>query len=444
MHLAKFNVDLFLTKKRERKASKRSHLLKLRQKACTRATTYNSAKRGIFGGKSAIANLLCKSANKQISLNQTSLRLNVPSKFSMLTSPEAALELICSFALTHQKQVISDIYIDFSAVISQDLGAHALLDKLVDEMVLQTKVQNSRVGWKGTFPNDPAQRRFIAAMGVVSQLGLSRRYLNNNEEKKIHRFERKCRHYVRALKPIKPEDKSEQANAAERFADHVNTCLASEGRALSNEGRSKLCTYVAEIIDNAECHAGMVDWTIQGYVDMAMDEPECEIVIFNFGKSIAETFEDMPLESYPRVQIQKYLDIHTNSGWFSHKWRSKDLLTLIALQGSVSTKNESEFHTRGQGTADLIQFFQQMNDERELVNHKPASMYIISGSTKVIFDPKYKIVHSEDGSRIIAFNDSNDLNLPPDQTCVTPLLNGCHLPGTMIGIKFAVKAAILQ
>lgn len=205
-----------------------------------------------------------------------------------------------------------------------------------------------------------------------------------------------------------------------------------------------LCNYVVEVIDNAENHAGMVDWTIQGYVDMAMNEPECEIVIFNLGKSISETLEAMPKESYTMLQIEKYIEMHSKSGWFGPKWRKEDLLTLIALQGSVSSKNILETHTRGQGTADLIEFFQQLNDERSLEGIKPASMYILSGRTRVIFDSKYRMIRGEDGRRVIAFNKDNDLNSPPDPLCVIPLKDDRKLPGTMIGIKFVVKSDFLE
>ncbi len=300
------------------------------------------------------------------------------------------------------------------------------------------------MGWKGNFPNDPSQMRFVKAMGIIRQLGLTHRYLEVTDANKIHLFERRCRHYVRNIRPINPDDKSQQANAAERFVNHVDRCLAKEGRKLTLEGRSQLCSYVVEVIDNAENHAGLVDWTIQGYVDMAMDQPECEIVIFNFGKSISTTLEELAEGSYTRAQIQTYLDLHEKNGWLSPKWRREDLLTLIALQGAVSSKNSAEEHTRGQGTADLIEFFQQMNDERKFIGIHPASMYIVSGGTRILFDSKYRLVRGEDGSRVIAFNESNDLKKPPDSACVIPLRGGCRLPGTMIGIKFAVQPSILQ
>lgn len=443
MRLLYQQLDLFLTVKRQHKAAKKRAKQEVQRRSRARAAAHHRAKAVVFGAGSTISKMFSECATHELLMPQTSLRINIPGTFSMLEAPEQAIQLIASFARTHQKKSISDVFVDFSKVKTQDLGAHALLDKLVDEIVLQASFQNTRVAWKGTFPQDPAQRRFIKAMGILRQLGITHRYLDYDDAKKVYLFERRCRHHLRQLKPVNPKDKSEQANAAERFADHVNRCLAREGRQLTLEGRSRLCNYVVEVIDNAENHAGIVDWTIQGYVDMAMEEPQCEIVIFNFGKSIAKTLDEMPDDSYTMLQIKKYLDLHGTSGWFSQTWRREDLLTLMALQGSVSRKNSSLDTTRGEGTADLIEFFQQMNDERCLEGLRKASMYIISGGTKVLFDPKYRISDDEKSSRTIAFNVDNDLNQPPDPSCVMPL-NGCHLPGTMIGIKFQVQASILQ
>lgn len=444
MHLAKWNVDLFLTRKREKRACKKRRVALLAKLARARAKLHSHAKAVVFGPTSVIASLLSQVAQTPLPMPQTSLHLKIPSTFSMLSEPDQVLSTVCSFARTHKDKSISDVFVNLEGVKEQDLGAHALLDKLVEEMVVQTKFQGVRMGWKGNFPEDPARKRFVMAMGIIRQLGLTDRYLKLNEAEKIHLFERRCRHYIRQVKPINPEDKSAQANAAQRFVEHVSKCLAREGRDLTNEGRSKLCSYVVEVIDNAENHAGMVDWTIQGYVDMAMVEPQCEIVVFNFGKSIAETLEELPADSYTMKQIQKYLELHSTNGWFSHKWRREDLLTLIALQGSVSSKNDSENSTRGQGTADLIEFFQQINDERAVEGNSTASMYIVSGSTRILFDPKYRLIKDSDGRRIIAFNQANDLNEPPDGTCVMPLKSGSRLPGTMIGIKFAVRLGLTR
>ena len=443
MHLAKFNVDFFLTIKRNGKKNCRKKVARARRSALLRAEAHREKRRAVFGNQSVIAEKLSRGATKTLAMPQTSLYVGAPESFSVLRSPEKVLELVSAFALTHRKRVISDITVDFSRIKEQDLGAHALLDKLVDEIAVQAKFQGARLRWKGSYPRDPAQQRFVRAMGIIRQLGIRQHYLSSNAASKIVLFERRCRHYVRAVKPPSPFDKREQDNAAERFVNHINGCLAREGRELTFVSRGQLCNYVVEILDNVENHAGMTDWTIQGYLDMATENPECEIVILNFGKSIAETMSVVAAGTYIDGKIRSFLMKQELAGAYLNGFRREDLLTLFALQGSVSSKRVDHASTRGQGTADLIEFFQRMNDERMVEDRKSASMYILSGTTRILFDGRYRIHSGEGTSRTIAFNKENDLGRIPDSSCVLPLKSGA-MPGTMIGIKFPIQAGSLQ
>lgn len=443
MRLATYDVDLFLTRKRERKAKKKRIRIDRAIIAAAHASDFHRRRAVVFGASSRIAKMLSDCAVRDVAMPQTSLYLKVPDDFSMQTSPGEVIDFISSFARTHVTRSISDVYVDFSPMKSQDLGAHALLDLLVEEMKLQAAFQNTRIRWRGRFPTGLQEKRFIRSMGIIRVLDIRHHFLPIRDASAIIRFERRCRHYMRELKAPNPSNKTQQANAAQRFAEHVNRCLAKEGHELTPTARARLCDFVVEIIDNAENHAGMVDWTIQGYIDMASEQPHCEIVIFNFGKSIAETLGAVAPDSYTWNQISKYLEIHSKAGWLSPKWRREDLLTLIALQGSVSSLNDSIDATRGQGTADLIEFFQGMHDERLLDGSKPAHMYIVSGSTKVVIDGRYRMERDASSHRTIAFNKENDLRKPPDPTSVMPL-KGPPLPGTIIGIKFLVHSESLQ
>lgn len=220
-----------------------------------------------------------------------------------------------------------------------------------------------------------------------------------------------------------------------KFADHIDHCLAKIGKELSHGARATLCGYLGEVIENAEVHAGMVDWMVHGYLDASLEVPTCEIVILNFGQSFAETLEQLDAQSFTRKQIQPYLDAHGGNNWFGPSWRREDLLTLVALQGNVSCRNTDEDCTRGQGTADLIEFFQRVHDECKGASGRDAKMTIISGSTRVLFDGRHRMAEDMSGTRVIAFNGSNDLKQKPDEASVMPLY-GAFLPGTVIGIQF--------
>ena len=151
MHLAKVNVDLFLTRKRAEKRARRRRLQGRRYDAQLRARLYRQQRARFFGSQSLVGEMLSRGSTA-LPVPQTSLYLRVPSVFSMHESPELVLDLVSSFAATHRARVLSDVYVDFSKVATQDLGAHALLDKLVDEIASEANYRGRRIGWKGNYP----------------------------------------------------------------------------------------------------------------------------------------------------------------------------------------------------------------------------------------------------------------------------------------------------
>lgn len=191
-------------------------------------------------------------------------------------------------------------------------------------MKRQATFHRKHLRWRGRYPKGQEERRFLRSMGIIRTLDLKHHFLSAHDASMIIRFERRRRHYYGAgIRFNDPLDKSQQSNAAQRFAEHVNRCLRKEGRELTPLARMHLCDFVVEIIDNAENHAGMIDWTIQGYIDLASDQPHCEIVIFNFGKSISESLGAVRRDGYTWRQISEYLELHSKSGWFGKTGEQK-------------------------------------------------------------------------------------------------------------------------
>lgn len=440
MHPAKFNVSLFLSIKRQRKLLARHRQAREAHRNRARAERHRLARAHAFGKSSVIANLVAGAANGPTGATTDKMLLEIPAVFSMLDDPERVLGLVTSTAARTRYKLATEIFVDLSAVVTQDLGAHVLIDKLVDELAQESIALNRPIRWRGTYPKDPARVRLIRATGIIRQLKITHEYLPSAETAQLRVFQRHCRHYVLPTRPANVDDKS---IAVKRFVDHVDSCLAGTNRRLTLPARSRLCDYVGEILDNAEQHAQMSDWTVQGYLDMSLAEPMCEIAILNFGKSFAQTLMDLPADGYTSRQVAEYLDLHARNGWFGAGWQREDLLTLIALQGMVSCKNTTEDSTRGQGTADLIEFFQQMHDECNAATGRQARMAILSGRTRVVFDGTYRIRPNQNGTRIIAFNQANDLKQQPDRRFVRSLTGG-SLPGTLIAILFPISAASLS
>lgn len=425
---------LFINALRTRQRERHLKWLRAKRQSQKRAQEHKRLGALTFGTSSEIAGMLSEGCSQGLPMRQTSLLAPVPETFSLFEAPEKALEFIAQLARTHRDRPISDVYVAFSLIKSQDLGAHAILDKLVDEMALQAQFRGERIAWRGDYPKDQAQARFVKAMGIIRQLRISHEYLQPKDLQKITIFERSCKHHRVSSNP---RVKDEKSNAVERFVDYVNGCLNKEKKQLTPIARHHLCSYVSEVIDNAEQHAGFGDWGIKGYLDTAAESPQCEIVIFNFGKTISQTLDELPRDGYTWQQIGPYLDLHQRQGWFSPRWRKEDLLTVLALQPAVSSKNNSESTTRGNGTTELIGFFQKMSEERHLGFGSKTHMYIISGTTRIVFDGRYRLGPSPAGRSLLAFNEGNDLSQPPDRSCVMPLKTSMF-PGTIIGLKFPI------
>jgi hypothetical protein len=437
-HLAKIDVPQYLHGKRTRKLEKRE---KRFWKAHIRNLAHNKALSENFGKQSTIVKMMANGfpPDKKL-IRKGRITFSIPPSFSIIDSPEQTLASLSLLAQQMQAERLGQVFLDFRKLTKYDLGANGLLDVLVDELSIQARQTKRKIRWRGTYPADSGDRRFVKAMGVIKRLKIEHEYPSKDEEDKLALFDTRCKHYVRALKPKEADLK---ARVTQRFADHINKCLGSVKMILTNEARGRLCQYVGEIIDNAEEHAGMLDWAIQGYLDTHLEVPMCEIVIFNFGRTIAESFASLPEDSYTRRQIKTYIDLHQKNGFFQHKWRIEDLHTLIALQGNVSSKNKAPTDTRGNGTVDLIEFFQRVQAEcsNGQRSDEQARMAIVSGSTYILFDGKYKMQENSNGIRIIAFNDANDLRQKPDPQYVRQL-EGVEFPGTLISIKFPLSTSV--
>ena len=441
-HLAKVDVQRYLHGKRLRKTERRR---RRKLKAAESKKARFRALTSTFGNRSKIIRMMVNetqtarsSGDIIVKHRRCHLTYKIRGELSVIDSPTATLQLIHDFACQLNSQSFSTVFLDFDSLTHLDLGASALLNILVEEYSTQARLARRFVNWCGTYPNDGSLKRFTKAMGVIKRLKIAHEYPPKAEECKLRRFYTRCRHYERSLQPRQADEKTKKTAS---FADHINNCLASVNRELNEEARSRLCQYVGEIIDNAEEHSEMCDWTIEGYLDTHLPNPMCEIVIFNFGKTIANSFEVLPIDSYARQQVEQYVDYHKNKGWFKPKWCKESLYTLVALQGGISSKNLDSRSTRGNGSVDLINFFQKVHAEcTSNSSSTKAYMALLSGSTYIKFDGTYEMKENDRGISVIAFNNANDLNQPPDPSYVQKL-DGIKFPGTLISIKFPLTTS---
>ncbi|MBR7793719.1 hypothetical protein KDM87_14060 [Undibacterium sp. FT147W] len=426
-------VDQLLSNKRFRKTKRRRDRIQIKKRKQSIKTLEHKQR---FGERSHIIRMLARSFKKDVKETGKVLIVDVPKVFSIIENPISSIGLIQKFAKVVREHRVKSIRIDQTKLEVYDLAANALLDLVASEIVVEGRQKRIKTKFSGLYPKEESVKRFIRSMGIVKHLNVKHELPNRDETAELRLFDKRNRHYTAKSDPRKADFKSK---TIQEFSDHIDTCLGDHNRKLTARARFHLCEYIGEILCNAEDHPGFVDWTIQGYLDNSLDDPICEIAIFNFGKSIGETLKALPKDSYTRQQIDPYLKLQHGAGFFSNVWRQTDLLTLMALQGHVSSKNTSKNDTRGQGTGDLIGFFQKVYKECAATSKIKAKMAIVSGGTYFLFDGKYEMRESAGRGKVIAFNAANDLYQKPDSEYVKPLAD-LHFPGTIISIRFPLSS----
>lgn len=435
------DVDRFYTKKRARNQLRRRALF-LRKQAKLRAFEAESLAK--FGRRSKVLCMLSRAARKCIEPKRGKISVRVPEVFSIIDNPIVSVAVVLGFAagLCFGGKRIREMYFDHSGMKKCDLAANALLDVVAVEFHSERRYRKAKLPKaKGVFPTDPALARFIRGVGIIKHLEVRHEAPKPADAQKLHVLDFRSRNY----EVVSSKTLDKKSRVTKKFIDHVDQCLKRVGKELSGFGKVQLTGYLGEILSNAEEHAWLdrderfVDWTVQGFLDDSLCAPVCEIAIFNFGRSIAESLSDVPRDGYTwKSHVAPYLEAHKN-GFFGPHWREEDLMTVIALQGHVSRKNLTRDTSRGQGTVDLINFFQKVYKECNSVECcVPARMAIVSGGTYVLFDGTYEMKAEDGMGMVIAFNKQNSLMQKPDGKYVQNL-GDLSFPGTIISIRFPLS-----
>lgn len=393
-----------------------------------------------FGPYSKILRLLESNATKKIEV-KAGIHVTIPETFSIIDEPELVIETINQFAAVKSSGGRpSQIYIDQSKMESYDLAASALLDLVAVELQNELSINNKGGYFRGRLPTNKDVARFVKAIGIIKHLGIKNHLPTFAEMQKLKVFDRRNRHYS---KPISAKTSSRKERAAGGFVDHINDCLATNGKNLTRRGITQLSGCIGELLDNAEEHADFADWSMLGYLDLEQKHPKIEIAIFNFGRSIAQTFFDLPDDHFTWGAVKPYLDRHLGGvKSILNQHRKEDLITVMALQEYISSKNNDKTGQRGHGTIQLLRFFHGVH---QLCTGSPigAEMALVSGGTFIRFDGTHTLTKGTDRAKVIAFNSENSLDYPPSKKYVRGL-GKTRFPGTIISIRFPLTSAMVQ
>lgn len=432
----KDHAEIVISRKRWRKLQRRIDKKKLRSQSVANfelsdGRPYQSAVLDLFSERQQLGNKLKKAGQKIF---------KSPDVFSLSKNPAGCIAYFSEIVEYVRSTRRPRIVLDQRRIKHLGLGADSVLGVILTEIKQELRATYGSY-IKGFKP------RAKEIQCVMDEVGSVRSLFMDVEEDIRLSFTSRAKVFRHRHRPSDQGMSSTHcdpvSDVIRDFAVHLSESLSLIGRKLSVDGRSSICHYVGEVINNVEEHAGLGEWAMVGFSDPDARNPTYSCVIFCFGKTIAETFQELPRDSYPWKVIEPYINAHKGGSLFTSDWREEDLLTLISLQGDISCKSVDGQSDRGQGTVELINFFQGVTTEcglREL----DAEMNIISGSTRIRFDGRYGMSFRSDLNRdIIAFNSANDLWSRPDRSAVMSL-EGVKFPGTLITVRLPLMGSFLE
>jgi hypothetical protein len=358
--------------------------------------------------------------------------ITFPKTFSFIEAPNDAINTIWRMV-----QLVSDEQED-SVSINQD--ETELIDygsEAVASVIAKAASEGYSLSLRGSYPRNPELKEVVIAAGMPKHLGVNLPSLPHFTSFDLYHGRRDSKAWGHRS--------SKKEVVVSDFIRYINGCLNQHGFELNRDGGQYISGIAGEVIDNCEEHTNRDDWWIGGYMRFpeSKEYADCHVSIFNFGETIYETISQMADDTKIYSKITRLVKKHSSG---SSSLSEQQMWTLYALQQGISRlrgEGKEENRDRGQGTVEMIRFFQELG-QTEAVGVEP-KMCILSGSTHIIFDGTYMMRKDDSQERprhIIAFNEANDLNLPPDESKVRQIKG--FFPGTVISLKFYLDRRYLD
>ena len=367
--------------------------------------------------------------------------LTLPKKFSLSQTPEDSYRFLKNLLYTLRFSQTRTIKIDYSKCEEIDLGASITMDIILKEYIsyfekLQSKHQQVPVQSIGAINiHNENVKRFLFSIGAHQTI----RGINANYPSII-------------TYPLRIGQKGTNIGQKEiestKLVEHIEKCLSKLHRSLTQEARENFADIIGEVLTNAENHSSTDYRFSVGHFEVQENHKHgigtFQFVIFNFGQTIYERLKD-PVACTNKQVIQEMEQLSRKYterlflGIGKDKILEETLWTLYTLQDGVSCISPH----RGNGTIRFIESFLELSGHE---NDGKSTMTLFSGNTKIIFDGKYhtyeKVNEAGERHKIISFNDSNDLDVRPDEKYVNFVNN--FYPGTMLYARIRIKEENLE
>ena len=370
--------------------------------------------------------------------------VHIPSKFSISDDPEGVIKFLKRFYSTLQKPSIKEVYLDYSGCGELGLSASVVMDVIALAIDKYRLANNNPLNWSGNWPKEKYARDIVRAGGLPYHIGAH--IYGENEIDSIEQFELVKGKY-------NPDPTKRKAGiVATNLTLYLDRCLKTQKYTLNPKGRSVFSDMLGEVITNCEIHGGEESmWYTQGYYKI-IDETnvgEMQLVFLTLGDSIYEGLKKVNNdETKQKLRYMKKIQ----QEYITASWNEETIYTVLALQEGISRLRTSEikgYEYRGSGTVNLIEKFYEIGGTNN--SEIEPKMSIISGHTCITFSEKYKlnkikfrddVIFGNTYSRIIAFNEENDIYKPADSQYVKYMKE--YFPGTIISIKFYLDREYIE
>lgn len=368
--------------------------------------------------------------------------IEIPENFSIIDNPDESYKILKKiiYALLIEDQY--EIVLDYKICNNIELSTQVFFDIILKEFKYFRKICSTHFQLR--FPNfrcininNEDIKKMFWSVGTPAIL--------DNRDIKFTDIE-KC--------PLRSYDKSKSEEGysvdqkefdVTELTDYVVDSLKRINKKLTPQKLDDLCTIIGEILINAEEHSYPHNRFSIGYFREKTEDGKhygiFRLVILNLGKTIYQKFksDDCPnknIVARMNALSQRYTK---RLLFFSGEFEEENLWTLYALQEGVSSVSPIEYNKRGNGSIRFIERFFNIKGNNE--SDSKSKLTILSGSTQITFDGKYKIQEKTntkgETNKVMTFNDSGNIEDKPDTNYVRK--SKYYFPGTMISVKLLLN-----
>ena len=456
--MKKKTPSILLSKKRERKRTRRKRLLKEQYKGFYKykSDVRKTYPKGNFidfplylfklkrnlKTKPSLPETLTYFLNKEQSFADNRLVFDtnifkIPKIFSIIEDYNETTIFLNKLFNSLYNQSYENIYIDYSECEQIDVGASMCMDIILSEFIKYFKNLINGNHTVNVAKIRPINFERYDIEKILFSIGAYRNIkgfkLNND---KVLDF------------PILIGNKQNPKLAEERevhitkTVDYILDCLKTLNKTLTGPAETNLYKAIGEILQNADEHSDTNYRYSIGYFekDNVIDNNYgvFNLAILNFGNTFYETFKNPECNNIQVVEQMKSLS-NKYTSWSMFKKNSfeeETLWTLYALQDGVTRIADWE---RGNGAIRFIESFFKLKGNEECDN--VSKMTLTSGHTRIIFDGNYQIVEKERGKeskkfKMMTFNESGNIEELPDSKYVKHEEN--YFPGTLLSAKIRI------